>query len=182
MKTSALLLTALFATASAATLSAGPGHGHGHDAGHAHGHASAGQSEWSALFGEAPLPVVWRSATASRENIETALAAGKLDGVAAWAETIHLAAHALADQVKTPDEAAHKRLAAALAQAAKLADDVLDAAQHNNPRAATSSFTRLKSALTVAQSRLPAELIEAAAAQAVEPRFASEPAHKDHKH
>lgn len=181
MKTSTLLLTALLA-ASAATLSAAPGTGHGHDAGHAHGHGSAAKPEWSALFGDAPLPVVWRSLTASRDNIETALAASKLDGVAAWAETIHLAAHALADQVKTADEAAHKRLASALAQAAKLADEVLDAAQHGNARSATNSFTRLKSALTVAQGRLPAELVEAAAAPAVEPRFATAPAHADHHH
>jgi hypothetical protein len=182
MKTPALLLTALLAAASAATISAEPGHGHGHDAGHAHGHGSAAKPEWSPLFGDAPLPVVWRSATAARDNIEAALAAQKLAGVAAWAETIHLAAHALADQVKTPDEAAHKRLAAALAQAAKLADEVLDAAQHNNARAATSSFTRLKSALLVAQGRVPAELLEAAAAPDVAPRFAAEPAHKAHNH
>ncbi len=164
-----VLFVALFLTA---PLYAGP----------KHPHAAGGQSEWSPLFGDAPLPVVWRSATAARDNIETALAAQKLDGVAAWAETIHLAAHALADRVKAPDEAVSKRLTAALAQAAQLADAVLDAAQHNNARAAAASFTRLKSALLVAQGRLPAELVEAASAPAVEPRFAAEPAHEAHNH
>jgi hypothetical protein len=178
MKTPALLLAALLSAAPAASLFAGPGHGHGHDAGHAHDHAPGGKAEWAALFGDAPLPVVWRSVTASREKIEAALAAQKLEGVDAWAETIHLAAHALADQVKAPEEAAHKRLTAALAQAAKLADEVLDAAQHNNPRRAATSFTRLKSALTVAQGRLPADLVEASAS--AEPRFATAPKHHPH--
>lgn len=180
MKTSLLLLCALVAASGSVRLIAAPGQGHGHDAGHAHGHGSADKPEWHALFGDASLPVVWRSATASRDQIETALTAGKLDDVASRAETIHLAAHALADQVKTPDEATHQRLAAALAQAAKLADDVLDAAQHGNVRSATNAFSRLKSALTVAAGRLPAEVLESSAVAL--PRFAVPPAHAPHQH
>lgn len=166
MKTLAVLLTLLLA----APLSAGPNHPK----------ADGAPAEWAALFGDAPLPVVWRSITASRDQIETALAGNKLDGVPAWAETIHLAAHALADQIKLPDPDAHRRLAAALTQAAQVADAVLDASQHDETRRAATSFTRLKSALTVTQGRLPADLV--AAAPTAEPRFAAAPAHDDHHH
>jgi hypothetical protein len=65
------------------------------------------------------------------EKIAAALAAKKLDGVADWAETIHLAAHALEDQIKIDDAERAKRLIGALEQAAKIADDVLDGANHN---------------------------------------------------
>lgn len=166
MKTLALILTLLLA----APLSAAPHRDH----------ADGAPAEWAALFGDAPLPVVWRSIIASRENIETAFAAGKLDGVPAWAETIHLAAHALADQIKLPDADAHRRLAAALTQAAQVAAAVLDAAQHDETRRAATSFTRLKSALTVTHGRLPADLV--AAAFIADPRFATAPAHDDHHH
>lgn len=166
MKTFALLLTLLLAS----PLAAAPDHAA----------ADGAPAEWAALFGEAPLPVIWRSITDSRDRLETALAANKLDGVAAWAETIHLAAHALADQITLPDADAHRRLAAALTQAAQVADAVLDAAQHDESRRAATSFTRLKSALTVTQSRLPADLV--AAAPTAEPRFATAPAHDDHHH
>ncbi|MGH7960001.1 MAG: hypothetical protein ACREH8_23705, partial [Opitutaceae bacterium] len=59
--------------------------------------------EWAGLFGGASLPVVWQSASAANEKIAAAVAAKKLDGVADWAETIHLASHALEDQVKITD-------------------------------------------------------------------------------
>lgn len=153
----------------------------GHDHAHAaHDHADGDQPEWAELFGDASLPVVWQSATASSERITTALGARTTGGVAGWAETIHLAAHALIDRVKLDDTERKKRLDAALGQAAKIADEVLDAAQHNEYERASVAFKRLQSALTVAKTRLPKEIVDAPAET---PRFASAPEHgDDHGH
>jgi hypothetical protein len=149
---------------------AAPGSDHSHDE----------KPEWAELFGGASLPVVWQSVTASAEKISAAVAAKKSDGVADWAETIHLASHALIDQVKLPDAERKKRLDAALEQAAKLADEVLDAANHNEIDKTADSFKRLQSALTLAKTRLPKEVTEAAPET---PRFAKAPKHEgDHKH
>ena len=151
--------------------SAAPGHDHSHDA----------KPEWAELFGDASLPAVWQSTTASIENISTALAAKKMDGVADWAETIHLASHALLDQVKLPDAERQKRLDGALKQAAKLADEVLDGANHHEPDQTAAAFKRLQAAITLAKARLPKEITEAAAAA---PRFAKalkhDAGHKKH--
>ncbi len=168
MKKHLHVLLALLVLALPAALRAADGPGH-----------SPGQAEWAELFGDASLPVVWQSADAAAKNIGTALAAGKFDGVADWAETIHLAAHALADQVKLPDAEAKKRLDAALTQAAKIADDVLDGAQHAEAAATAAAFKRLQAALALAQTRLPRE-ITAAPPQA--PRFAKAKKHDDHAH
>jgi hypothetical protein len=135
--------------------------------------------EWAELFGDASLPVVWQSAQASTERIAAALAAQRMDGVADWAETIHLAAHALMDQVRLPDAERQKRLSAALRQAAMLADEVLDAAQHEEATRAAAAFKRLSSALTLAQHGLPKDIT---ASPAGEPRFAKASAHGDHDH
>jgi hypothetical protein len=137
------------------------------------------QPEWAELFGDAPLPVIWQSAKASADRISAALGARKLDGVANWAETIHLAAHALVDQVQLPSAEAQQRLVAALNQAAKLADDVLDGAQHDEAPAAAAAFRRLNAALQLAQRRLPSEITSAPPAEL---RFAEAPAHGDHTH
>jgi hypothetical protein len=175
MKKPHLLLAAL----AAFSLPAVPAFAHADDPAHTHEHA-AEKPEWFELFGDASLPVVWQSTTASAENITKALADKKLDGVPAWAETIHLATHALIDQVKLEDAEKKKRLNAALEQAAKLADAVLDAAQHNDPDKTAAEFKRLSSAITLAKSRLPKEITEAAPAT---PRFAKPPTHDDgHKH
>lgn len=149
---------------------------HAGPAGPVHSH---GEPEWAALFGDASLPVVWQSATAAADRINAALAAKKMDGVADWAETIHLAAHALSDQVKLPNAEAKKRLDAALSQAAKIADEVLDGAQHNETAKTAAAFKRLQAALTLAKTRLPKEITEAAPQT---PRFASARKHDDHDH
>lgn len=169
MKSPLLLLLVAALLVAAPVVSAGPA-----GAGHAHG-----TPEWAPLFGDAPLPVVWQSAAASSERIAAALAAGRLDGVADWAETIHLAAHALGDQVRSPDEAARRRLDAALGQAAKIADEVLDAAQHGQRERAAAAFKRLQAALGLARSRLPKEVVDAAPQT---PRFATARKHDDHGH
>jgi len=136
--------------------------------------------EWAELFGGASLPVVWQSLTASADLISKAVAAGRAEGVPDWAETLHLASHALADQIRLPDAERMKRLKAALGQAAKLADEVLDAANHNQTEKLADSFRRLQSALALARSRLPKEVTEAAPAT---PRFAKAPKQRDdHKH
>ena len=117
--------------------------------------------EWAELFGGALLPVVWQSASAASEKIDAALVAKKLDGAADWAETIHLASHALEDQVKVEDAERAKRLKAAFEQAAKIADDVLDAANHNEVDKAAEAQRRLKSALALAKARMPKEILDA---------------------
>jgi hypothetical protein len=117
--------------------------------------------EWAELFGGASLPVVWQSASSASEKIDAALAAKKLDGVADWAETIHLASHALEDQIKIADAERAKRLKGAFEQAAKIADDVLDAANHNEMDKAADAQRRLKAALALAKSRLPKEILDA---------------------
>src|SRR6266487_3536085 len=61
------------------------------------------QPEWTGLFGGAPLPLVWQSASAASEKIAAALAEKKLDGIPDWAETIHLASHALQSQAKVSE-------------------------------------------------------------------------------
>lgn len=163
------LLTALAALALAAGASAAPGHDHSHEE----------TPEWAELFGDASLPVVWQSITASTEKITAAVATQKSDGVADWAETIHLAAHALIDQVELPDAGRKKRLDAALEQAAKLADEVLDAAQHEAIDQLAAAFKRLQSALLLTQSRLPRDITAAPPESA---RFAKAGKHGNHSH
>jgi hypothetical protein len=117
--------------------------------------------EWAELFGGASLPVVWQSVSAASEKIDSAIAAKKLDGVADWAETIHLGSHALEDQIKITDAERAKRLKGAFEQAAKIADDVLDAANHSEMEKAVDAQRRLKAALALAKSRMPKEILDA---------------------
>ncbi len=117
--------------------------------------------EWAELFGGASLPVVWQSVSAASDKIDAALAAKKLDGVADWAETIHLGSHALEDQIKVDDAERAKRLKGAFDQASKIADDVLNAANHNELEKAVDAQRRLKSALTLAKARMPKEILDA---------------------
>ena len=117
--------------------------------------------ERAELFGGASLPVVWQSASTASEKIDAALAGKQLDGVAGWAETIHLASHALEDQVKVDDTERARRLKAAFEQAAKIADDVINAAKHNEADKAADAQRRLKSALALAKSRMPKEILDA---------------------
>ncbi len=164
------LLTALVMGVTLSGIQAAPGHDHAADE----------QPEWAELFGDASLPVVWQSALAAAERIAAAVAARKSDGVAAWAETIHLATHALIDRVELPDPGRQLRLEAALEQAARLADEVLDGAQHHEPELMAEAFRRLQSALALSRIRLPKEIAEAAPET---PRFANAPAHDDgHAH
>lgn len=117
--------------------------------------------EWAELFGGASLPVVWQSVSAASDKIDAALAAKKLAGVADWAETVHLGSHALDDQIKIVDAERAKRLRGALAQAAKIADAVLDAANHDEMDKAADAQRRLKSALALAKIRLPKDILDA---------------------
>jgi hypothetical protein len=126
--------------------------------------------EWAELFGGASLAVVWQSASAASDKIAAALAGGKLEGVADWAETIHLAAHALSDQVKLDEADRAVRLKGSLAMAARIADDVLEGANHKEIDEAADAYRRLRSALLLAQSRLPKPIVDA---PPQEVRFAS---------
>lgn len=117
--------------------------------------------EWAELFGGASLPTVWQSARAAVEKIATALAAQDLSVVPPLAETAHLAAHALLDQVKLDDPERQKRLHATLAHAAQLADDVMAAARHNDSAKLGDAFPRLQAALQLAARRLPKEIVTA---------------------
>lgn len=168
MKTIRILAAHLVAASLAVLSFAGPG---------AEPHSHENQPEWAEVFGGASLPVVWQSLTAAANQASASIATKKLDGVADLAETIHLASHALADQVKLNDAEKKKRLDAALTQAAKIADDLLDAAQHNEPDAASEALRRIQAAVALAKSRLPKEIVEAPAET---PRFAKAPTHDDH--
>lgn len=168
MKTIRILVAPLAAISLAAVAFAGPGE---------KPHSHEKQPEWAEVFGGASLPVVWQSLTAAVNNASASIAAKKLETVGDMAETIHLGAHALADQVKLEDAEKKKRLDAALTQAAKIADDLLDAAQHNEPDAATAALARIQAAMALAKSRLPKEVTEVTAGT---PRFAKAPKHDDH--
>ena len=130
--------------------------------------APGDQPEWAELFGDASLAVIWQSAWVASEKITEALAERKLAGIADWAETIHVAAHALVDQVKLDDNERTKRLHGALNQTAKIADDVLNHASHEAPDETAAAHQRLKSALALAKLRLPKAIVEAPAQT---PRF-----------
>lgn len=168
MKMTRILAIHLAGIALAASAPAGPA-----DQPHSHDR----QPEWAEVFGGASLPTVWQSLTAAAHNASSALTAPGLDGVADMAETIHLGAHALADQVRLEDAGKKKRLDAALTQAAKIADDLLAAAQHHEPAAAGEALRRIQAAIALAKDRLPREITEA---PAVAPRFAKAPRHDDH--
>jgi hypothetical protein len=171
MKTRPRLLAAIAALFLSLSAGAAPG-----GSPHTHGE----KPEWAELFGDAPLPLVWQSASAAADATTQALADKKLDGVPAWAETIHLAAHALIDQVEITDAEKKKRLVAALDQAARIADEVLDASEHKEPERAAAEFRRLTSALSLAKTRLPKEITSAPRTTA--PRVAKPPAHEEHGH
>lgn len=168
MKTLRSLIAALVAASLAAAVFAGP-----EDKPHSHDH----QPEWAEVFGGASLPAVWQSLTAAVNNASSSLAANQLEHVGDMAETIHLGAHALADQVKMDDAEKKKRLDAALTQAAKIADDLLDAAQHKETAAANAALARIQAAMALAKVRLPKEITDAPAET---PRFAKAPKHDDH--
>lgn len=168
MKIRHLHTLTLTAFAFAAAALAGPGvKPHSHDK----------QPEWAGVFGGATLPTVWQSLTAAAATAKTALAAGNMDIAADMAETIHLGAHALSDQVKLGDAEKQKRLDAALAQAAKIADELLDAAQHAEAAVASAALGRIEAALALARSRLPNEVTDAPADA---PRSAKAPKHGHH--
>lgn len=130
---------------------------------------STERPEWANLFGDVSPAVAWQSAQAAAELIASALAAGRTEGVTDWAETIHLASHALADRMKVTDTERKRRLDGALLQAARLADQVLEAARRSETEKLSEAFRRLRSALALAQGRLPTEITSAPTAP---PRFA----------
>ena len=117
--------------------------------------------EWAELFGNASLPVVWQSATAASEKIAAALADKKLDGIPDWAETIHLAAHALQSQAKVENPDRQADMADACRLAARIADDVTAAAWANDIEKTNTAYQRVKLALGIAQRNLPKEIVNA---------------------
>ena len=80
--------------------------------------------EWAGLFGDASLPLVWQSAAAASDKIAAALAEKKLDGIPDWAETIHLASHALQSQAKADTPERQANLSDAFRLSARIADDI----------------------------------------------------------
>jgi len=175
-------------------------HNHDHDhAGHAHGtssspaahdhstHSHGGTApqvsiehsdEWREHYGEASLPLLWKSLLAAQDALIDGL--GRSDDLpefTRYAETIHLTAHALLDQVVLPQPSEQQRLNASLAQTAALADTLLEPLHHNDRPAAHATFSRLTSAIGVLKIRLP-ELLQNQAEQLdEEPSFAPAPAH-----
>ncbi len=119
------------------------------------------KAEPSALFRGATKAALWQSAAAADERIAAALAAGKLDGVDLWAETIHLAAHAMEHRVTISDAERAKQLKDALSQASKIADLVLDGANHHDLDKTAGAHRRLRAALDQAKSLLPQEILDA---------------------
>ncbi len=69
-------------------------------------------------------------------------------------------------------------LTPALEQAAKIADDLINAGNHNEPEKAAEAQRRLKSALALAKSRMPKEILDA---PKQEPRFAKASGHAHEK-
>jgi len=182
------------------------GHGHSHH-GHSHGthnhdhsahshahddHSSHGgpapqvavehSDEWREHYNDALLPLVWKSLIAAQDALLDGLGRGEdLPALTRYAETIHLTAHALLDQVLLPQVMERQRLDAALAQTAALADTLLEPLHHSDRHAAHATFSRLASAIGVLKIRLPDEIQHQAAQLSEEPIFATAPAH-DHKH
>src|SRR5215212_4012212 len=117
--------------------------------------------EWAGLFGDASLPVIWQSAAAASEKIAAALADKKLDGIPDWAETIHLASHALQSQVKIDDADRQANIADACRLSARIADDVTAAAWADDVTKTDAAYQRVKTALAIAQRNLPKEIVSA---------------------
>jgi len=176
-------------------------HSHDHDhAGHdhsAHNHAAEDHSshggpapqvavehsdEWREHYSNASLPLVWKSLLAAQNALLDGLGRGEdLPSLTRYAETIHLTAHALLDQVLLPQVMERQRLDAALAQTAALADSLLEPLHHGDRHAAHATFSRLVSAIGVLKIRLPEEIQHEADQIGTGPIFAAAPAH-DHKH
>jgi|GEM_PF-885764 len=186
-------------------------HSHDHDhAGHAHGpaaapaahnhaarhegedHSSHGgpapqvavehSNEWREHYGDASLPLVWKSLLAAQDALLDGLGrAENLPGLTRYAETIHLTAHALLDQVALPSPAEQQRIEASLAQTAALADALLETLHHSDRHAAHATFSRLTSAIGVVKIRLPETIQSQAEQLSAESIFAPTPAHT-HSH
>lgn len=125
--------------------------------------------EWAGLFGDASLPVVWQSAAAASEKIAVALEAKKLDGIPDWAETIHLASHALQSQAKADTSERQANLTDAFRLSARIADDITAAAWSDDVTKTNDAYQRAKLALAIGQRSLPKEIVGASAQT---PRFA----------
>jgi len=184
----------------------GHGHSHNHDHhGHSHGahdhsaHSHAGEDhsshggpapqvavehsdEWREHYGDASLPLVWKSLLAAQDALRDGIdRAEALPGLTRYAETIHLTAHALLDQVALPQPAEQQRIEAALAQTAALADALLEPLHHGEQLASRATFSRLSSAIGVVKLRLPESVQHQAEQTPEEPIIAPAPAH-DHAH
>jgi hypothetical protein len=117
--------------------------------------------EWASLFGDASLPVIWQSATAASEKIAAALEAKKLEGIPDWAETVHLASHALQSQVKVADADRQADLTDAFRLSARIADDITAGAWAEDVTKTSDAYQRAKLALAIAKRSLPKEIVEA---------------------
>lgn len=131
-----------------------------------HGHAK--KSDWPKLFGDASPALIWQSVLAATEKIEAAAAAKSMDGMKDWSKTAFFGLHALQEKVKQPDANRQKRLEAALTQAARIADSLVEAAYHKEADKVPAAMARLKSALQLIALRLPEEITSA---RAETPRF-----------
>jgi hypothetical protein len=114
--------------------------------------------EWAGVFGDASLPVIWQSAQAADEKIAAVLKEKALARVPDWAETMHLASHALQAQVKVADPDQQGNLADACRVAARIADDVTAAAGANDVDQTNVAYHRMKLALNIAPRCLPPDL------------------------
>lgn len=117
--------------------------------------------EWAGLFGDASLPFIWQSASAASDRIAAALADKKLDGIPDWAETIHLASHALQSQVKIADADRQADLSDAFRLSARIADDITAGAWAEDVVKTTDAYQRAKLALAIARRSLPKEILNA---------------------
>lgn len=119
--------------------------------------------EWAELFGGVPLPAVWQSAAAASDKISAALAEKKFDGIPDWAETIHLASHALQSEAKATTDERQANLTDAFRLSARIADDVTAAAWAGDVTKTDRAYQRMKLALAIAQRSLPNEIVAAPA-------------------
>ena len=123
--------------------------------------APAAAPEWAELFGGASQPAIWQSIETAAAKVTAALAGGQTAGIGAWAETVHLGAHALVDQITPEDPERARRLHAVLEHAARLADEVLATAERKEIDLAAAAHRRLQSALALARLRLPPAITNA---------------------
>jgi hypothetical protein len=117
--------------------------------------------EWAALFGDASLVTIWQSATAALDKIDEAVVYKELEVIPDWAETIHLASHALQAQVKVQDPDRQADLIDAFRLSARIADDIIAGAEAKDFARTNTAYQRVKLALAIARRSMPKEILNA---------------------